>query len=485
MRSSVPAFLERVSATISAHRMVEAGQTVLVAFSGGPDSTALLHSLWRLRGRLHIALAACHVHHGLRGGAADADARHAQEFADSLSIRLIHKQFDVGTFARQRKLSQEAAAREVRYALLEEAAGSAGAGRIATGHTADDQAETVLMNLLRGAGTAGLAGMPRVRGKVIRPLLDVTREEAEAYCRAEGLAFRVDQSNLDLRLTRNRIRHQVMPMLRALQPNVVGALCRLAEIARGDEEVLGALGSAALAKAASPTPRGLELLCADLSALPLALQRRALRAAVAQVKGSQVDIEFERIEALVELANSGRTGAVVELPGGVVAARSHNALTVSLAGAKVPVPYGECTLPVPGLLAIPELGVAVSAEFSSSRGMTDDPSTAVVDADAICPPLMVRTWRPGDRFTPLGMEKPVKLQDFFVNASVRRELRPRIPLVLSADQIVWVAGLRISDHCKVTRRTKRTVLLGMKRLDWHSPYLDAICGEVNDGNRQV
>jgi tRNA(Ile)-lysidine synthase len=469
-----------VSAAIAAHEMLGAGQTVLVAFSGGPDSTALLHALWQLRDRLQITVAACHVHHGLRGPEADADAAHAAAFTQHLEIPLIQKRADVPAVVEERKLSVEAAARDVRYALLEEAAAEAGAERIATGHTADDQAETVLINLLRGAGPAGLSGIPWVRGRIIRPLLGITHADVEDYCLAEGLAYRLDQSNLDLKFTRNRIRHQVMPQLRELQPNVVGALCRLAEITRADDETLTILATAVLAKLSRPTGKGLEMPLGDLLSLPLALQRRALRKAVAQVKGSEVDIEFERIEALVRLANEGRTGAVVELPGGIVATRALGVLVISMPGAKVSVPYGQWTLPVPGFLPILELGVALRADASRSKKVEQDPGLAVLDADTIHPPLTVRTWRPGDRFTPLGMDKPVKLQDFFVNAKIPRDVRLRVPLVLSGDQIVWVAGQRISDHCKVTKQTKRTVRLELEWLDWTSPYLASVYKEEND-----
>lgn len=460
--------------------MLAPGQTVLVAFSGGPDSTALLHALWQLRDRLQIAVATCHVHHGLRGAEADADAAHAAAFARGLVVSHLEKQADVPAVVEERKLSVEAAAREVRYALLEEAAAEAGAQRIATGHTADDQAETVLMNLLRGAGPGGLSGIPWVRGRIIRPLLGITHADVEDYCLAEGLAYRLDQSNLDLEFTRNRIRHQVMPLLRELQSNVVGALCRLAEITRADDEALTILATAALAKLSRPTGKGLEMLLGDLQNLPLALERRVLRKAVAQVKGSEVDIEFERVEALVALANEGRAGAVVELPGGVIARRSYDELALSMPGAKVPVPYGEWTLPVPGFLPILELGVALRAEASRSKKVEQDPGIAVLDADTIRPPLTIRTWRPGDRFTPLGMAKPVKLQDFFVNAKIPRDVRPRVPLVLSGDQIVWVVGQRISDHCKVTRQTKRTIRLELEWLDWTSPYLASVCKEEDD-----
>ena len=195
-------FLRRVAATIARHRMIAPGDTVLVAYSAGADSTALLHALVQLRKKLGCHICACHVHHGLRGRDADADAEHAARFAESLGVPFTSARADARAYAKERKLSTETAAREVRYQLLEQAARDHSAARIATGHTADDQAETVLLNLLRGAGPAGLAGIPPVRGNIIRPLIDTEKHRIKYYCDDKRLKYRRDRSNRDMRFAR-------------------------------------------------------------------------------------------------------------------------------------------------------------------------------------------------------------------------------------------------------------------------------------------
>ncbi len=445
--------------------MIAAGDTVLVAISAGPDSTALLHALVQLRARRRFRVRAAHVHHGLRGEEADADARFADELARSLRVPFTQHRADVRAFADGHKMSIEAAARTLRYRLLERAADRVGASRIAAGHTADDQAETVLMNLLRGAGPTGLAGIPPVRGRVVRPLLDVTRADVEAYCKAQDLAYRLDSSNLDRAFKRNRIRHEILPALRLVQPRLDAILCRLADIMRAENEYMVAQTANVLREVGAQRPGEVGVACAPFALLPKALQRRLLRAAVARLKGDELDIELERVEALVGLAVSGRTGATVELPGGVRGERTYGEIVLSLVPPPKAAVAREWSLPVPGEVVLRELGIALTAARSRARRTPSSPMSALLDAHDIALPLTVRTRRRGDRFTPFGMKASVKLQDFFVNAKVPRAERSRIPLVLSQGEIVWVVGCRINDRYKVRKRTRRTIRLEARRAD--------------------
>jgi tRNA(Ile)-lysidine synthase len=444
--------------------MIEPGDTVLVAVSGGPDSTALLHCLAQLSPEFHCRLRACHIHHGLRGADADADAGAAGTLAESLHVPFVQHRADVRAYAEDRGLSVEAAARAVRYDLLESTARRVKANRIAMGHTADDQAETVLLNMLRGAGSQGLSGMPRVRGKIIRPMLDVMRADAVQYCAFHQLHHRLDRSNLDTTLRRNRIRHEVLPGLQAIQPKIVESLCRLADIVRAENHFMAQQGSQALRQIASQRPGEVGIACAGFAALAPALQRRVLRAAVARVKGDELDVGFERVEALLRLALSGRTGSVLELPGGLRAEMTYGELVVSRAAPLTAVPEGPWTLRVPGEVTIEPLGFAFSARRSRAKRPPASPMAALVDSAKISGPLTVRTRRRGDRFRPLGMTGTVKLQDFFVNAKVPRAERARIPLVLSGDEIVWVVGYRVGEGFKVTPTSQRTIRLDASRL---------------------
>lgn len=452
-------FRHRVAATIARYAMIAPGDVVLVALSGGADSTALLHVLSRLAVKLRFRVCACHVHHGLRGADADADAEHAGRFAGSLGLFFSLQRADVRAHAREHKLSLEEAAREVRYHLLAQAAQACGANRIATGHTADDQAETVLLNLLRGAGPTGLSGIPPLRGSIIRPLIEVTREDVEQYCQAESITYRTDQSNRDLRFTRNRIRHRVLPALREIQPRVTEALCRLADIMRAEDEFIAAQARTQLERfeQSGDTLGGLTLPIAEFAQLHPALRRRLARAAIVRAKGDDREIEMDRVEALVNLLISGRTGARVQLPGGLSASRAYRQVTIARPEGVPPSPAGEWELPVPGEVGIRDLGYAFKASLSTSRRLPGDSHTALIDAAKVAEPLRLRTWRPGDRITPLGMRQTVKLQDLFVNAKVPRARRSRIPLLLCGNRIAWVVGHRLSDDFKVTPQTRRTI----------------------------
>lgn len=455
---AVARVLERVTATVREHDMLHPDETVLIMVSGGPDSVCLLESLVRLRRLFRVRLEVFHFDHRLRPGSA-ADGAYVGRAAARHDLPFHQR---AATDAPERGGSVEAWATARRGGAADDVAGEIGASVIAEGHTLDDQAETVLLNLLRGAGPSGLAGIPPVRGNIIRPLLGLARAEVLEYCAAAGLGYREDKSNLDRRFTRNRIRHDIMPALREIQPNLTAVLSRLAEIMRAENEYLDALaapwGRLPVCRAQVTLP------LATLTSLPLALQRRLLRAALARVKGDARDLELERIDALIELVEQGRTGAMIELPEGLLATRGYGELVISRAQSPAAV-SGEWPLSVPGTTMIPELGLCISATPSDDTTLRDDPNVAVLDADTVGEGLLVRFWRPGDRFVPLGLSEPVKLQDYFVNAKVPRRERDRIPIVESARHILWLVGHRIDDRSKVTSATRRTLRLQVTPLD--------------------
>jgi tRNA(Ile)-lysidine synthase len=332
---------------------------------------------------------------------------------------------------------------------------------------------------MRGAGPRGLAGIPAIRGRIIRPLLDLSRAEVECYLEHEGLRYRSDRSNADVAHTRNRIRHQLMPALRRLQPAITSHLSRLTAIMRAEDEFMSEQAEAAFASVAScrsnkSGERQTTLRLDAFIALPPALQRRVLRLAIANIKGDELDLELERVEALVSLALSGRTGAVVELPGGIYAQRGYEELVIRRASGKESEVVSnlesrissnqEWHLPIPGELCIPELDLRITARRSRSKTVPSDRAIALMDAEAVPGPLLIRARRPGDRFHPIGAKSAVKLQDFLVNAKVPRAERDRVPVVLSGGRIVWLVGHRISNDAKVTAGTRRTVRLEARKL---------------------
>jgi tRNA(Ile)-lysidine synthase len=462
---------KRISGFIREYGLLSGGEKVLVAVSGGPDSVCMLNLLNNLRETLDVQLHIAHLDHGLRGDESAADAGWVESMAAALGIPATIEKRDVAVLREKGKTSLEEAAREVRYRFLESVARRVGAKRVAVGHTRDDQVETTLMHLLRGSGIQGLRGQnaaaPYGVGEdgiwVIRPLLEVTRQETGAYCIAHNLQPRSDTSNEQVRFLRNRIRLELIPLLRQYNADIDGALVRLADLAGEDADFMDE--QAAALCGAAVTSEGC-LTCIDsgkLRGLPLALQRRVFRVVLEQSYGSLRDIEAVHVDSLVRLLFSN-TGRSVNLPGGMVVANERNRMVISASGSTAcpwPVPDRDYVVNIPGETALP--GWRVSATIMGENFYKDDDIfSASFDLARVGRQLTVRGRRAGDRFHPLGMAHSRKLQDFMVDSAIPRSWRDSVPIVCSPAQVVWVVGWRIDDRVKVTTATQ-----GVLRLDFH------------------
>jgi len=464
---------KRVSGFIREYGLLSGGEKVLVAVSGGQDSVCMLHVLNNLRETLDIQLHIAHLDHGLRGDESGADAGYVESVAAAFGIPATIEKKDVSEWREKSKTSLEEAAREVRYRFLESVARRTGAKRVAVGHTRDDQVETTLMHLLRGSGIQGLRGLkaaapiPYGAGEdgiwVIRPLLKVTRQETGAYCIVQGLQPRTDSSNEQVRFLRNRIRLELIPLLRQYNADIDSVLVRLADLAGEDADFMDE--QAAAVCSAAVTSEGC-LTCVDsgkLRGLPLALQRRVFRIVLEQSYGSLRDIEAVHVDALVRLLFSD-TGRSVHLPGGTVVANERNRMVISAPGSAAcpwPALDRDYVLNVPGETALP--GWRVSASIMGENFFKeDDIFSASFDLARVGRQLTVRGRRAGDRFHPLGMAHSRKLQDFMVDTAIPRSWRGSVPIVCSPAQVVWVVGWRIDDRVKVTTATQ-----GVLRLDFH------------------
>ncbi len=463
--------LDAMRATVSRYRMVAPGEKVVVAVSGGPDSLALLHGLRTLRDELGITLHAAHLNHLLRGDAARADAEYVRALAAEMGLPVTVEEVAVADLARGRGLSIEEAGREARYAFYQRVREAAGAARVALGHTADDQAETVLMRLLRGAGPAGLAGIPPVRdGWIVRPLIAVTRRMVEDYCRAVGLEPCRDESNRDPAHLRNRVRWDLLPRLeREYNPALRRALVHLADVLREEDAWLAGLVAGEYGRLAREDVNGIRLALKDWENRPLALRRRLVREAAARLLGRPAPLEFGHVEAVLGLTGAP-VGSRLDLPGGLVARREY--AHVHIGGSQAPggVAAGGFSypLPVPGRVAVPEAGLILEADLRPAGAEVDkDPAPAGpgrfavhLDADRCVLPLTVRSRRQGDRFWPAGLGAAKKLKDFFISAKVPREERDRIPLVTGGDgSILWVVGRRADDRFLPTSESRRLLTL--------------------------
>ncbi len=418
-------------------KMLEPGETLLVGVSGGPDSVALLDALVKSSWRPHV----CHLNHQLRGPASDADAEFVRDLATRYGL--------TNTIEWRKVAGDEDGARRARHEFFANVAAQTGIQKLALAHTADDQAETFLLRLLRGAGVPGLVGIWPERQfgplRVIRPLLKVRRAEILEYLAAEKLSYREDASNADTRFTRNRIRHELLPLLeRDFNPAIREVLLHTAEILRDEDFYL-------LHHVAQ---RFYMTVCqndaVNVKALvncPVAIQRRVLRFWLGGDAESGPRFTFDQIEAVRHAALGDSPSAEVDLPYELVVYREYEWLQKANRQELEPV-RGRWPLSLSGETTIGELGVKFVIGEAGER----------FDADALGDGLFVRTWENGDRFQPLGMSEAKKLQDFFVDEKVPRRRRGRVPLVCAADgRIAWVVGHRIADPFKVTERTQRVV----------------------------
>jgi len=445
--------LSKLKRTVARHKMIIPGETVLVAYSGGADSTALLHLLLDLRREVPFDLAQAHFNHKLRAAAA-GDERFARNAARSLGLPLIAGRRDVKAYARRRGLNLEEAARILRYEFLDRAAARAGAAKIATGHTLNDQAETFLIRLLRGSGPRGLAGIyPVHEGRIVRPLIDISRKEVEAFCRRKKLAFRTDETNLDDRYLRNKIRRRLIPYLeRHYEPGLMVKLGRMASIFQEDESVLEDLTRVEAGRLIVRRDGGLALDARRLARLPRGLARRAVRAFIEETAGDLRSISFEDVEAVLDLGE----GKELTLPKKLHLRREGGLIQVKTASS-TPASYA-ILWDGRGAFPIPSKGLTFSGERLRKKGAGalayDDMTSCFCDAGKLRFPLLVRTRREGDVYRPLGAPGKKKLKEILRAKRIPLSDRDTLPVFCSGEKIIWVPSLPVADDFKVSQETK-------------------------------
>ena len=488
--------LERIIACIERHQLLPEEGEIIVGVSGGADSLCLLHLLCRLCGSGKrypgVELRAAHLNHMLRGTESDQDASAVADLMDAWGIPCTLGRIDVPALARAEKRSLEDAARVARYRFLRE---QAGGGRIAVAHHADDQVETLLLHWLRGSGLPGLVGMSPRQGDIIRPLLEVTRAEILAYCREHNILPLEDHSNSDPRFLRNRVRHELLPLLRQLNPAIQDTLLRTAEVIRLDlawlEEQVDNHWSGVVC---SERADAVELRRPALEELPLSLQRHLLRRVTARLCAGQSPLEprhFFLIESLLHDQSGGRARSlhlpqklrVYCRPDALIFERRDAAREREAASQQSTAT--ESILPVPGEIPVPgttwkartevlsnELALSVAqalrrGDWPEVWRLSGEPDryTVYIDGEAAGERLRVRTWRPGDRIQPLGMSGEKKLQDIFVDKHIAREERTAMPLFFSdlpGGHCLWVAGLTLDHRARLTDQTRRVVRLSLR-----------------------
>ena len=457
--------LESAERAIHDHSMIPNGDRVLVAVSGGLDSIVLLDVLRRLSAELSFDIVVGHVDHGLRGAASDQDATFVQGLAEDHNLRTVQHRLTESDLDHQRSHGREGAARYARLASLETLAAEVGATRIALGHTMDDHAETILYHLARGTGPAGMRGIPPVRIPFIRPLIRTSRSDVHAYAVERELTWREDATNSDLTYARNRIRHRVLPELRRLNPRIVEALGRNADLLTDLDAAVAFFVKERMTRLRiDSNDLEFSLRKNELVTLPDPVLRLMLREGIRQARGNLNGIELTHIEAVRRLITSQRAHGELSLPELRIRMQG-DVLTLSPCPAEPLPPWdmivelGETQLPHDDSVLELRIVPMTAVDMNSVR---PDRWTEAADADLVSFPLHLRTRQPGDRFAPLGLGQEIKLKEFLINEHAPYFDRNNIPLLCDSHAIVWVVGMRLSDTVKLSDRTQRVLLMRMK-----------------------
>ena len=468
--------LRAVERTIATRRMVQAGDTLLVAVSGGPDSVALVHILLALAPKFSFQIAMAHLNHCLRGDESERDETFVVSLAEQLELPLHVERQDVRRYQKSRHLSLEAAARQVRYGFYHTVAAKFGYEKIALGHHSDDNAELILMYLLRGSGPLGLSGIPPVRDhKIVRPLIDIRRTEIMDYIAVKGLDYVEDSSNRDSQYLRNKVRNRLIPELKTeYNPKLVVSLNRLASIIDAEERWIESLIQPIFEKVIVYEKR--DRIGFDISKLnqqTIAVRRRLIRKAILKVKGNLRRMAFTHVEAALKLAQKGPDLGVLDLPDQIRISRQNDVLIMSREEQNLRhftngplsslTPDYEYRLAKPGEISIKEAALKIRFSEIPPEHTTDwHPSehgsgSAYFDMEKVHFPLVIRNFRPGDRFSPLGITGRQKLKKFFIDHKVSRTERSKCPILLSRDEIIWVVGHRVDNAVKIGPQTRRVL----------------------------
>jgi len=455
---------DRVRRTIDRYHLLEKGDRLIVGVSGGADSMVLLHLLIACRETFDLSLVVAHVNHGFRPEESEKEAELVQKESARFRLPFEYGKFNVREFQKLGGLSPQDAARRIRFHFFDNLLDKHQAQKIALGHNADDQVETVLLRLIRGAGVQGLKGMLPVReGKVIRPLLEVWREEIDSFALGRKIPFLCDSSNLRNDYLRNRIRLSLIPFIEGeYQPNFKETLLRTTKILREEDDYLEKGAEEAYQEVVHEAKDTLAFNFSEYQSLHRAIQWRVIKKIVERSLEGGTTMEDPReteVRKIHQKLNQASPSFRIELPHGFWIERRYDLVLFGKREVKPSVPF-EVELISPGHTLVEEIGKAVVIE-EMGRDPSGDPSgspdTALMDYENLRFPLKMRNFRPGDRFCPLGVKGSQKLKDFFIDHKIPRFERPDIPLLISEERIAWVVGYRIDERVKITERTRKVL----------------------------
>ncbi|MEI6209120.1 MAG: tRNA lysidine(34) synthetase TilS [Desulfuromonadales bacterium] len=463
MKSPGSELLTLLDRTIRELCLFQPDDTIIVAISGGADSTALLDLLGRLPG-YRLGLVAAHLNHSLRGDNSDSDEEFCRRLAARYSIPFESRRVNVKELAESGRMNLEDAGRRARIAFLDELLEKYAATAVALAHHADDQAETVLMRLLRGSGMSGLSGMSYCNARgYVRPLLEISRSQIEQYLKECCLEWREDASNHDATYLRNRIRHELLPHLEQYNPAIRSCLVATASLLRDDEALLGDLAERLFIESSRMEEGTIVFRAGQLRTLGCALRRRVLRNAFTYQAGSLEGLSRRHIDAICAMIDSARPNSRLALPQRVTAVREYDRLLFKRTPEAVPGTFPGLQIPGPGYYLLPA-GGSLSIEVSEAPDdfCTLPGHTAFLNLDKTPFPWQVRTFRPGDRMTPLGMSGSKKVKDIFIDRKIPSSDRRNIPLLFCNDELIWIAGVCVSEKCRIDTASASAI-----QVAWH------------------
>lgn len=454
--------LKKVRDTITSHNMLKYGDRVVVGVSAGPDSVCLLYLLNDLKDDYNLSLHIAHLHHGFRGKEADEDVRFVQSLSKALGIPAHIEHIDVPSYIKKTKLSKQAGAREVRYKFFNRIADDIGAAKIALGHTADDQAETFLMRLLKGSGLHGLTGIAPVRERIIRPLIEISREEIKEYLSERDIRYRIDSSNLSPVYLRNKIRLELIPYLaKEYNPNIMDTLIRNLKILREEDIFLNGFVDRTYSQVlVRKSDNSVILDSSKLTSINLPVRRRVIRRAIYSLSGeSAITLSYKHVEDSLALLDNDR--GEVHLPCGIVVRKERETFGIYLRPEEEAILQYTYNVNIPGETIIPEAGITIRSTILDVASYTKheevhDSNNAIFDMGKFSLPLTIRDRRSGDLFYPKGMRgNKKKIKKYFIDLKVPRSERSVIPVLVSPEGILWIVGYRTDERFVVTDKSER------------------------------
>ena len=462
--------LKKFLKTVEENNIFKKGEGIVVGVSGGPDSISLLHLLYRIRDAYDLNIYVVHLNHQFRGEDADQDAEFVKQFCHDRKIPCFLYSKNISSYSKEKGITFEEAGRAIRYACFYEVLEKVKAQKIAVAQNMDDQAETVLMRLMRGTGLEGIGAMEYIRGKIIRPILNITRKEIENYCSDNNLMARIDKTNLESIYTRNRIRLELIPYIeKNFNKNIKEALCRTAELAREDKDFFDGFVNNVYSDLVIEEKKQIKINIGEFEKQHTAIQNRIIRKVLLNLCGDLKDIQKKHVENLIKFMKNSNTGAQIDLPKEVIAILQYGDVILKKGKDKKTQDFFTYNINIGDEIYIQEMNGYISSkiiglnEYKYSLKSTDD---MYFDADQLSGTLCIRNRKTGDRFNPFGFEGSKKLKDYFIDQKIPKDQRNQVGLVCDDDHILWVTGVRRSNKYKIDKNTKNIVVLTYKEKKW-------------------